>query len=111
MLLFHRPTRKLKMPASSIDSMSTSASDEQPPKRLFELTPTPSDTAENGDIPPPPPPPPPEKKPERVRASKLEYKTVNQMYDPDIFMVVVVNGKIVNMRVVLDGIGRIMASS
>ena len=109
MLLYHRQTRKFKMPASSIDSMSTSASDEQPLKRAFELTPTPSDTAENGDI--PQPPPPPEKKPERIRASKLEYKTVNQMYDPNIFMAVVVNNEIVNMRFVLDGIGRIMASS
>ena len=96
------------MPASSIDSMSTSASDEQAVKRAFEFTPTPSDTAENGDI---PPPPPPEKKPERIRASKLEYKTVNQMYDPDIYMAVIVNDEIVNMRFVLDGIGKIMDSS
>ena len=110
MLLFHRPTRKLKMPASSIDSMSTSASDEQPLKQTFEFTPTPSDTAENGDI-PPPPPPPPEKKPERIRASKLEYKTVNQMYDPDVFMIMVVNDQIVNLTSVPDGIGRTMASS
>lgn len=109
MLLYHRRARKLKMPASSIDSMSTSASDEQPLKRAFELTPTPSDTAENGDI--PPPPPPPEKKPERIRASKLEYKTVNQMYDPDMFMIVVVNDNFVNISCVLDGIERIMASS
>ncbi len=108
MLLYHRRTRKLKMPASSIDSMSTSASDEQPLKRLIELTPTPSDTAENGDI---PQPPPPEKKPERIRASKLEYKTVNQMYDPHILITVEVNDENVNRRFVLDGIGRIMASS
>ena len=108
MLLYHRRARKLKMPASSVDSMSTSASDEQPLKRTFELTPTPSDTAENGDI---PQPPPPEKKPERIRASKLEYKTVNQMYDPDIVVIAVLNDEIVNMNIVLDGIGRIMASS
>lgn len=108
MLLYHRRARKLKMPASSIDSISTSASDEQPLKRAFELTPTPSDTAENGDI---PQPPPPEKNPERIRASKLEYKTVNQMYDPDMFMIVVVNDGIVDIRFVLDGIERIMASS
>ena len=108
MLLHLRRTRKLKMPASSIDSVSTSASDEQRLKQAFELTPTPSDTAENGDI---PQPPPPEKKPERIRASKLEYKTVNQMYDPDAFIAVVLNDGIVNIRFVLDGIGRIMASS
>lgn len=108
MLLYHRRPRKLKMPASSIDSMSTSASDEQPSKRAFELTPTPSDTAENGDI---PQPPPPEKKPERIRASKLEYKTVNQMYDPDIFIIVVLGDEFVNMNFILDGIERITASS
>ena len=108
MLLYHRRARKVKMPASSIDSMSTSASDEQPSKRAFELTPTPSDSVENGDI---PQPPPPEKKPERIRASKLEYKTVNQMYDPDMFIIVILNDDFVNMRFDLDGIERIMASS
>ena len=110
MLLYHRRTRKIKMPASSVDSVSTSASDEQAVKHVFALTPTPSDSVENGDIPPPPPPPPAEK-PERIRASKLEYKTVNQMYGPEMFMAVVVNDGIVNMRFVLDGIGKIMASS
>lgn len=109
MLLCHRRNRKLKMPASSVDSVSTSASDEQAVKRALELTPTPSDTAENGDI--PPPPPPPEAMPERIRASKLEYKTVNQMYDPDILIAVVVSDETVNMIFVLDGIGKIMALS
>ena len=87
MLLYHRRTRKIKMPASSVDSVSTSASDEQAVKQAFAFTPTPSDTAENGDI-PPPPPPPTEIKLERIRASKLEYKTVNQMYGPEMFMAV-----------------------
>ena len=100
MLLYHRRARKLKMPASSVDSMSTSASDEQPSKRAFELTPTPSDSAENGDI---PQPPPPEKKPERIRASKLEYKTVNQMYGTDMFIIVILNDEIVNMNCVQMG--------
>ena len=111
MLLYHRRTRRIKMPASSVDSVSTSASDEQAVTQAFAFTPTPSDTAENGDIPPPPPPPPTDIKPERIRASKLEYKTVNQMYGPDMLMAVVVNDEFVNMRLVLDGIGKIMALS
>ena len=77
MLLYRRPPRPQiarNMTPSSVDTDSTSSSSiPEGVNQVIKFTPLPSETVENETV-------QSENKP-RIRASILEYKTVNQMYD------------------------------
>ena len=94
------------MPCSNADSISSSSSSSSSSineqiDQIPTFTPPSSDTVGNGTA-------SPKKKP-KIRASILEYKTVNQMYDPSLF--VTLSEYNVDLSCATDGTERTMVSN